>query len=158
CISARLPTEDPLGNAPRAGSMIVIVVPATSDPRPLPSVELLANVEKFLNARIPATADVSIVGPQYVRVDVNVEVALASLDGASQVELDIRSRFAAFVHPLRGGRDGPGWDFGREPQLSDLYAVVGAVADVDHIRKLSIAEAEDVSGAKATGRFLVYSG
>jgi hypothetical protein len=94
----------------------------------------------------------------YVRVDVTVEVALASLDSTSQVEGDIRAQLAAFLHPLTGGRDGTGWDFGRQPKISDLQAVVSAVADVDHIRKLSVAQVEDLQGAIATGRFLVYSG
>jgi hypothetical protein len=158
CVSARRLQDDPLGNTPAEGSVSMIVVPASADARPLPSVELLARVEQFLRTRQPATADVAAVGPLYVRVDVRVEVALASLEGANQVGLAIRTQLAAFLHPLTGGRDGTGWDFGREPQLSDLHAVVSDVADVDHIRKLSMRQVEDVSGAKDAGRFLVYSG
>jgi hypothetical protein len=91
-------------------------------------------------------------------VDVVAEVVLTSLEGASQVEQTILTQLAAFLHPLTGGRDGAGWDFGRQPHLSDLYAVVSSVPQVDHIRQLSMTPLEDLAGAIATGRFLVYSG
>jgi baseplate J-like protein len=158
CVSARALQIDPIADEAVPGAVSVIIVPDSTDVRPLPSVELLARVEQFLRSRQPATVEVAAVGPLYVRVDVTVEVALASLDATSQVEADIRAHLAAFLHPLTGGRDGTGWDFGRQPQISDLHAVVSEVTDVDHIRRLSLAQVEDVTGARKTGRFLVYSG
>ena len=93
-----------------------------------------------------------------MRVDVTIEVALVSLEGASEVEDAVREALRAFLHPLTGGRDGAGWDFGRQPFVSDLYAVVSDVPGVDHIRHLSINQVEDLTDAVKTGRFLVYSG
>jgi hypothetical protein len=63
-----------------------------------------------------------------------------------------------FLHPLTGGRDGTGWDFGRQPQLSDIHAAVSEVTGVDHIRALSLNQVEEPTGAVGTERFLVYSG
>ncbi len=94
----------------------------------------------------------------YVRVDVTMEVVLARIENASEVERAIRGQLAAFLHPLSGGRDGAGWDFGRKPQLSDLHALINGVAGVDHVRTLTMSRHEDLAGAEATGRFLVYSG
>jgi hypothetical protein len=99
-----------------------------------------------------------VVGPLYVRVDVSIEVALTSLDGASTVEQAVLDALRQFLHPLTGGRDGTGWDFGRQPQLSDLHAAVSEVPGVDHIRALSLDQAEELPGALGTERFLVYSG
>jgi predicted phage baseplate assembly protein len=158
CVPLRLLQNDPLGSTPLAGAVSVIVVPGSADPKPLPSVELLAGVEEFLRARKAVIAEIAAVGPLYVRVDVVAEVVLTSLEGASQVEQTILTQLAAFLHPLTGGRDGAGWDFGRQPHLSDLYAVVSSVPQVDHIRQLSMTQLEDLAGAIATGRFLVYSG
>lgn len=158
CVPLRLLQGDPLGSNRVPGAVSVIVVPGRTDAKPLPSVELLGRVEEFLRARQAATAAVAAVGPLYVRVDIAVEVALARLEDASQVEQAIRVQLDAFLHPLTGGRDGTGWDFGREPHLSDLHAVVGGVSDVDHVRQLSLEQVEELEGAKATGRFLVYSG
>jgi len=158
CVPLRRLREDPLGTVPVAGALSLIIVPGSSDPKPLPSLELLERTADYLRTRQAANADISLVGPIYVRVDVAVEVALATIENASEVEQAIRAQLAAFLHPLTGGRDGAGWDFGRQPQLSDLHAVINGVAGVDHLRTLSMSRHEDLAGAEATGRFLVYSG
>jgi hypothetical protein len=62
------------------------------------------------------------------------------------------------LHPLTGGLDEKGWDFGREPHTSDFYALLEAIPGVDYIRTLDFKETEDLPGTKQTGRFLVYSG
>jgi hypothetical protein len=158
CVPLRDLRKDPLGSVPVAGSLSLIIVPGSTDPKPLPSLELLELTADYLRTRQAANADISLVGPIYVRVDVAVEVALATIENASEVEQAIRAQLAAFLHPLSGGRDGAGWDFGRKPQLSDLHAVINGVAGVDHLRTLSMSRHEDLAGAEATGRFLVYSG
>jgi predicted phage baseplate assembly protein len=159
CVPLRNLIEDPLGQQPTTrGEISVIIVPRSSEAKPQPSLELLARVQDYLEAYSVPTARVSVVGPLYVRVDVAIEIALVSLEGASAVEQAVRQKLASFLHPLTGGLDGAGWDFGRKPHASDLYALIEAVPGVDHIRSLAIAEIEDQSGVNATRRFLVFSG
>jgi hypothetical protein len=110
------------------------------------------------------------VGPLYVQVSVDVELALTALELASDVEQAIEQGLARFLHPLTGGFDGQGWDFGREPHRSDLYTLLEAIPGVDHVHSLAILQtpdrrldltisaAEDLSRTKQTGGFLVYSG
>lgn len=150
--------NDPLSSTRVPGAVSVVIVPLSDDPRPTPSVGLMAEVEDYVRGFTTPTASLAVVGPLYVRVDVSIEVALVSLEGASEVEDAVRDALSEFLHPLTGGRDGAGWDFGRQPFLSDLYAVVSSVAGVDHIRELSINQVEEPAGAVAAGRFLVYSG
>ena len=150
--------NDPDTRNVQPGTVSLIVVPRTTEPKPVPSLELLDQVSRYLDERRIPTADLVIVGPDYVRVDVTAEIALASLEGASGVEREVAQTLARFLHPLTGGLDQNGWDFGREPYLSDLYALLEAVAGVDHIRSLHKQEIEERPGALATGRFLVYSG
>ena len=150
--------DDPLGSSPTAGTVSVVVVPLSADEKPVPSIGLLSLVDDYVRSFSTPTASLAVVGPLYVRVDVSVEIALVSLEGASAVENAVRDTLQAFLHPLTGGRDGTGWDFGRRPFLSDLYAVVSDVPGVDHIRQLSTAEVEEQPGALGTGRFLVHSG
>src|SRR5262249_1540236 len=148
-----------LGQQPTArGEVSVIIVPRSSEAKPQPSLELLARVQDYLEAYSVPTSRVSVVGPLYVRVDVALEIALVSLEGASAVDQAVRQKLADFLHPVTGGLDGAGWDFGRKPHDSDLYALIEAVPGVDHIRSLNIIEVEDQSGVGATGRFLVFSG
>jgi predicted phage baseplate assembly protein len=159
CVPLADLIADPLEPAPStAGVVSLIVVPRSSDIRPLPSVELIRRVQDFLDAVHEPTARLRVVGPLYVRVDVTAEIGLVAIDRATDIVAAVRQAVASFLHPLTGGLDGKGWDFGRRPHLSDLYALIEAVPGVDHIRSLDVAEVEDVAGVTLTGRFLVYSG
>ena len=157
-IPARQLRDDPLDSTLVPGAVSVIVVPQSTDAKPLPSVGLIANVQDYLQALVTPTVSLAVIGPVYVRVDVTVEVALVSLDGANQVEDAVSETLRTFLHPLTGGRDGTGWNFGRQPYLSDLFAVISDVPGVDHIRHLSTSLVEEPAGALSSGRFLVYSG
>jgi hypothetical protein len=151
--------EDPLGERPAVrGEVSVIIVPRSREAKPQPSLELLSRVQNYLGAHSVPTARVSVVGPLYVRVAVEATIALSSLEGASAVDQAVQQVLAAFLHPLTGGLDGSGWEFGRKPQRSDLYALLEAVPGVDHIQSLRIDEQQDQEGVTATGRFLVFSG
>ena len=74
------------------------------------------------------------------------------------MERALHEKLAAFLHPLTGGLDGTGWDFGRAPHRSDFFALIESVPGVDHVRYLQITETEDQPGVRRTGRFLVFSG
>jgi hypothetical protein len=158
CVPLRDLAADPLDSAPKPGAVSVIVVPRTTDARPMPSLELLDRVGDFLRARADATANVSVIGPLYLRVDVTLEVAVTVDEDVEAVERAINHRLAAFLHPLSGGVDGKGWEFGRASHRSDLLALIESVPGVDHVRYLNIVETEDQAGVRETGRFLVFSG
>jgi hypothetical protein len=159
CVSNRDLVADPLDQMPPIlGSVSLIVVPNSTDPSPQPSTELVKRIQDFISSSSPVTATVLVVGPVYLRVDVEAEIGLASLDSAGTVAQKVQDALAAFLHPLTGGFDRLGWEFGREPHRSDLYAVIKKIPEADHIRALAVNEAEDYPGIRSTGRFLVYSG
>lgn len=158
CVPLRDLVADPLGLLARPGVVSVIVVPRSADGKPQPSLELLGRVSDFLSARAPAGSTLQVVGPLYIRVDVRVEIGISSPEAAISVAALVRERLAAFLHPLTGGMDSMGWDFGRAPHRSDLLALIEGLEGVDHVRFLQIEETEEVTGAQHTGRFLVYSG
>ncbi len=154
---------DPDGTRFVAGAVSLIIVPdagalAQSGGRPLPTTELLNQVQDYLDRRRIPTADLIVVGPDYVRVDVSGEVVLASLEGVSRTERAVAEAISAYLHPLTGGPEGAGWAFGRLPQRSDLYRVIEALPGVDHVRSLALDLVPDRPGADRTGRFLVYGG
>ncbi len=158
CVPLRNLIDDPLDLKPIVpGDVSVIIVPRSTEAKPLPSLELLNRVRDYLETHALPTANISVVGPLYVEVSVTVEIGLTLLEGASVVEQAVQQKLSSFLHPLTGGLDGKGWDFGREPHKSDFYALLEAIPGVDHIRTLDVKE-EDLAGAKQTGRFLVYSG
>jgi predicted phage baseplate assembly protein len=121
---------------PHLGSVTVMVVPHSAEPKPLPSPVLLDRVQSFLRQRCPVTADVSVVGAFYVAVDVRADISLTSINRASDVQLAVSNALDGFLHPLTGGLDGTGWEFGRLPHRSDLYSLLQGIPGVDHVGAL----------------------
>ena len=54
----------------------------------------------------------------------------------SLVEADSIAALEAFLHPLTGGYQQAGWEFGRLPCLSDFYGLLEAINGMDHIENL----------------------
>jgi predicted phage baseplate assembly protein len=159
CVPNRDLEADPFDQAPPVlGDVSVMIVPNSADPNPQPDRELLRRVRQSLIQSCPATATVHAIGPLYMRIGVQVEIGLASLEGAGVVARKVEEALAAFLHPLTGGFDGSGWAFGREPHRSDIFTVIARIPEVDHIRALALDAVEDLPGIRETGRFLVYSG
>ncbi len=160
--------SDPEAARSKPGLVSLIIVPRSIEPKPLAGVELMNRVERFIGTRKIPSAQLVVAGPEYLRVDVDVDAALTSMEGSSEVELAIRQALARFLHPLTGGLDGTGWDFGRQPHKSDLYVLIEGVPGVDHVRVLTVTRTNDRTGVvietkegepgSEMGRFLVYSG
>jgi len=158
CVPLHDLASDPDAKDPRPGKISLIIVPRSKDAKPTPTMELIGRVQSYVDERRIATADLVIVGPEYVRVDVEAEIAVETLEGASDVRHKVIETLSRFLHPLTGGLSGEGWNFGRKPYDSDLYALIEAIPGVDHVRTLDVKESEDRPGSRATGRALVYSG
>ena len=124
-----------------AGAVSVAVVPARETARLDPAPQLLAQVSDLVRARCPVVlgpAELAVVGPAWIEVTVHVTVRATDLGAAQGLPAAIGTALARFLHPLRGGADGAGWEFGRVPHLSDMYAVVAATRGVDHVGALRV--------------------
>jgi len=135
-----IPSMDRSGDrAP--GWVTLLVVPAAPDEKPVPSVTLREEVYRSVSERAAATlvADpeqLVVRGPTYVPVSVEVDVAAAGVGSLSRLEETVRSRVAAFLHPLSGGPDGEGWAFSETPCHSELYGLLEGIDGVDHVEDL----------------------
>jgi hypothetical protein len=117
----------------------IIVIPRENSDKPSPSSLLLKTVEKHLISRSlnllsPGSIDVS--RPQYVEVSIEVEVVPVSIDIAVPLEAEVLKQLKEFLHPLLGGPEKSGWEFGRGLQISDVYALLESIKGVDHVEKL----------------------
>jgi hypothetical protein len=123
-----------------AGWVSLIVVPDTADPRPCPSLELRRTVKDYLRQRAPsvlASGDrIVIRPPDYVDVSVEAEIFVTSLEHAAAAESKARATLERFLHPLRGGPDGAGWEFGRPLWKSDVFSALEDIAEIDRIEHL----------------------
>ncbi len=142
----------------RPGLVSLIIVPRSADPRPLPDSDLLDRVRTFLDdGRLPAV-EIVLTGPEYVRVDVDAEIVVDNLGDASDVERTVREKLDLYLHPVTGGPDGCGWDFGRLPQKFDLCGLIEQIPGVNHIRDLRVIAVADRPGGEKTGHFLICCG
>jgi hypothetical protein len=139
-----------------AGRVGVIVVPRSTDPQPVPTLGLLDRVESYLRSRLAPTVTLWVGGPDWVRVDILAEVAPVSPEAATDVQSAVLARLRTFLHPLTGGPNRKGWDFGRQPYRSDLYAVIEGTPGVDNVRLLQVTATPE--GNVRPERFLVFSG
>jgi predicted phage baseplate assembly protein len=143
----------------RNGTVSLIIVPRSAEAKPSPGVELIGRVQNFIARRQSPVVELVIAGPKFVRINVTADVAPVALDGASEIKLAVVQALSSYLHPLTGGVDGNGWDFGRYPHVSNFYALVEAIPGVDHVRNLQFVPAEESDEVKEAGEyFLVYSG
>lgn len=150
-----------------AGHVSVIVVPQSTAVRPLPSQALLDQVRDKLLACSLATASLSVVGPLYLRVDVQIKVRLRVLREAQRVQHQVEALLNAYLHPLTG-RNGQGWPFGRQPFASDIHQLLRDVPGIDHVSSLTLqlsanerpldCPGNPTEAIAACGRFLIHAG
>jgi hypothetical protein len=81
---------------------------------------------------------VAIIGPTYRPVGVAALVVPRLAGDAALVADRIMRALQTFLHPLTGGPEGRGWDFGRDVFLSDVAAILEAVPGVDHAAQLDL--------------------
>jgi predicted phage baseplate assembly protein len=158
CVPLRDLRNDPTGETTEAGKVSVIIVPYSEEPQPAPSQELLRRVQSYLVAHSIATADISVVGPDYRPVVITAHIILESLEGSDAIRLQILQALEKFLHPLMGGPFGTGWEFGRGPHKSDFYALIEAIAGVDHVQHLNFHVLGDLPKTTTPIRILVCSG
>ena len=124
------------------GWVTLIVVPQGTERKLLPSAQLVRELEDGLASLSlatltgPAPARINVIGPGYVPVECAAEVVTADPTAADAARRGALAAIDAFLHPLTGGPDGGGWEFGRNVYLSEIFAVLEAVPAVDHVRSL----------------------
>ena len=138
-----------------AGCVNLIVLPdADLDvPRPQPSKDLLREVTAYLDARRDLTAKLAIVGPCYLPVKVVVNatvwskaIAQGLISGPADLESEIQSRLQTYLHPVRGGLDGQGWQPGQHVFIADLFKAIMPAENIGFISSLTLeAEPPDYS-------------
>jgi baseplate J-like protein len=132
------------------GWTTVHIVPDSKDPKPTPSLELRRAVQRYLADRADATLvdqkHIVIGPPEYVPVTIEATIFAKSLDDVSTAEQRVKKQLEEFLHPLKGGREKEGWEFGRDLAASDLYALLEAIDEVDHVDSLSLFVKDSPSG------------
>jgi hypothetical protein len=127
-----------IAQSAQVGTIRLLIVPYSTARQPTPSLALIDRVADYIQARCGATLNLQVMRPQWQEVIVTTAIVPVSLQGADGVRTQVLQRLESFLHPLTGGSKGNGWQFGRRPQNSDLYAAIAAVPGVDHVHSLQI--------------------
>lgn len=149
------------------GWVTVVIVPDSREDKPKPSFELRRKVQKYLEDHCANTLSskqhVYVTGPFYVDIDVSVDVFITSVDVAYTVESEVKKKLRAFFHPLTGGPEENGWDFGGNVSASDIYVLLGGIDGVDHVERLKFSYngttgTTDIDVVEVKKEFLVANG
>jgi predicted phage baseplate assembly protein len=125
-------------NAPGVVSVMVLPdIPGVQPPCPRADRTLLGSVYAYLNPRSPATAEMYVIGTEYVGLGISVAVEVGGGYGlqavGSQVELALR----AYLWPLApGGLAQQGWPLGRTIRSLELEVQVSQVPGVVEVNQL----------------------
>jgi uncharacterized phage protein gp47/JayE len=122
----------------RDGQVIVVIVPAAAQPGRSPSLDLLAEVAAYLQARCTPDVKLQVIGPTWIATDIDVHVASTTIENNDATLASVRDAIVRFLDPVTGAEDGHGWAFGRRPRTSDLLACISVVPGVDHVSQLAI--------------------
>lgn len=118
----------------------VVVVPYSPAPivRPTPSSGFLKTVCLHLDRHRLITTKVEVIAPNYVGIGVNTTLRLRR--GFSEItsQEQIDRALQKFLHPLVGGTEGKGWEFGRTVYRSEIYQVLEAIPSVDCVQRVDL--------------------
>jgi hypothetical protein len=142
-IAKCLPTMDrDLNFMP--GKATVIVVPKYEDPKPVPSQELLNEIDAYLSERISAVLNtpevpcIDVTGPDYIGVGVEATVNYTTPEKGKIIEGCIIDNLKQFFNPVHGGQEMTGWELGHNLYISEVSSVIKNTPGVDYISDISI--------------------
>lgn len=132
-----------------AGTVTVVVIPDTPLESfvtpPVPSGGFMNSICQHLDKHRLLGTSVQVVPPKYIKVNVNVTVV--PLNGFLEEKLinSIKNKLTGFLHPIRGGADGNGWQIGRTVSRSEIYEVLEKVEGVKCVIRLTLSGDNDSS-------------
>jgi predicted phage baseplate assembly protein len=106
---------------PVPGAITVVVVPSSTNPKPMPSDGTLSLVAQWLDQHRLLTAELFVAPPRYRQVSIEASLIAKPAADAGIVQAAVMAQLKAYFHPLTGGRDGNGWDFGGTLYFSETY-------------------------------------
>jgi len=151
-------TRDPDNRSKRPGVISVIVVPRSTARKPKPDLDLLDRVQSYLDKYRQLTANLVLVAPEYLCINVDCEIAVTELEKVSELESSARQAIESYLHPITGGPRGAGWGFGRKPNRLEFFGLLEKLPGVDHVRSLQMSVTPDRPGMEESRRFLICSG
>ncbi len=106
--------------------------------RLVPSNEIMRFVKRYLDDRRLVGTIVNVVKPRYKDLSLKVTLLRRSIGTSDRLRREIEQKVRRFLHPLIGGKDGKGWEFGRPVLKSDLVHHIEEIPGVDGVDTLEM--------------------
>lgn len=132
-----LPNFNVEGNY-QTGRVGVVIVPDSTISKPVPSSELKRRVETYLRDRCSNVMTLNVIPPSYIKIDISAVLITKTIESKPVIEYEARKKIVEFLHPLTGGEDGDGWEFGSVPCISDIYSIFERINYVDYVKKVTV--------------------
>lgn len=131
----------------------VIIVPKFDSAAPLPDIGLLDMVERYLKDRVffLILNKIEVIGPDYKEITIDLKFKPLSTTGSTIVMDRIKKRLELYLHPLQGGHNGKGWEFGQDIFISKIAAVIEGIEGVDYITEIILTKDEKEKIDKKSG-------
>ena len=124
------------------GVVSVMVIPpkdGVQPPCPRADRPLLGTVYQYLDPRRPATAEMYVIGTEYVGLGAAVAVEVRAGFGLQQVSQAVETALRTYLWPIPpGGLDNTGWALGRHVRSLELEVVVSQVPGVVEVDGLNL--------------------
>lgn len=139
-----------------AGSVRVHIVPqAEEDDKGeiefgdlLPNEDVLETVAAYLDERRTIGARVKVESARYSALSVVTLLRAKPRYDSKKVERDALVALYSYFHPIRGGSDGQGWDFGRSVSQGEAYSILASVPGVEAVEQVRIYPASPIEGTR----------
>jgi hypothetical protein len=95
-------------------------------------------VVDFLDARRAVGVRLIVEPADYQGVRVVATVTRAGFEPADQLQARAAAALRTYLHPVRGGRDGQGWPFGRPVIAGELFGVLLDVPGIELVDEVAL--------------------
>lgn len=120
------------------GCVTVIIIPESSDAKPMPSEGTMQTVCAYLNQHRLLTTELFVTPPKYRQVKIEATVLARPIADLAKVKAAIENSLTTYLHPLTGGDDGQGWPIGGAVLYSSVFRVILSNDDVQSIIDMRI--------------------
>jgi predicted phage baseplate assembly protein len=130
------------------GAVTLVLVPKAETEandmgrRLIPSNEVLRYVKRYLDDRRLVGTVLNVAKPRYADLSIKVTLLRRTIGTSDRLRREIEDKLRRFLHPLVGGRDGKGWEFGRHVLKTDLIHVVEEIPGVEGVDALEMRDEE----------------
>lgn len=114
--------------------------------RLVPSHEIMRYIKRYLDERRLVGTVVNVIKPRYKDLSLKITLLRRTVGTSDRLRREIELKIRRFLHPLLGGKDGKGWEFGRPVLKSDLVHHIEEIPGVDSVDSIDMRdEVKDVT-------------